>query len=504
MTRYPNRLHTLRVTHGLIDFLETYLGELAGGPRTLIVEDVHYADPTDQEFLAVLLRRISPDLLTVVIATGADLPAELPGTRTESLPQALLRYTARTTGTVTDLTSADAWADTERMGCDYVISDGTDDDPALITAYDDLDPVRRAKMHDIRATQLAMAAESEPSLRLGALPYHLERGSNRATAGVEALRFAQTRSKQLGFYRAAVSFGERGLRLVDPKKNQQIWWAFTRDTAVSLASAGRPEEAATLHDIARRTTLDPLVHMKLAYETGMLYARHFAPEKRDPAIARAWINQAIAIAALLEDPEERTFFSVFNRSGLALVATRTGDTDEALRLLNEGMDMLDQDMALDGRSWCRVGLRYNRAQVNTMRGKLDEALADYDTVIDLDEDFSDHYFNRGNILRRMGRTEEALADYERAQRLEAPFPEVHFNIADARLELGDLEGALAEFDRTLVLEPENVDALLNRAASTPISVTGKPRCTMWRPAWRWPRTTPGCCRSRAGCSPSRA
>ncbi|AXI78460.1 tetratricopeptide repeat protein [Peterkaempfera bronchialis] len=468
VSRYPARLHSLRVSHGLVDFLESYLGGLGDTPRTLVVNDVEHADATDQEFLAVLLRRMPARLLTVVVTTGPDTPPERPGPTSESLPQALLAHTQRITAP--DLPPAPAedrpaepQAAADELALAYVESDGVTDDPATVAAYEALDPARRAALHDARAAALATAAESEPSLRLGSLPYHLERGSTRNTAGVEALRWAQTRCKYLGLYGTAVEYGRRGLLLVDAEQQPDFWWEFTRDTAVSLAAAGRADESAVLQDAARRTSIDPAVHMKLAYETGMLYARHFAPEKRDPDQARAWINQAIAIASVLEDPQERTFFSVFNRNGLALVATRTGGMDEALRLLDEGIERLDKELGLGERSWHRVGLRYNRAQVNAMSGRLEDALADYAVVMDIDDDFSDHYFNRGNILRRMGRTEEALADYEHALTLEPPFPEAHYNCGDARLELGDIEGALAEFDRTLVLDPGNVDALLNRA-----------------------------------------
>lgn len=470
VSRYPARLHSLRVSHGLVDFLESHLADLGDAPHTLVVHDVEHADATDQEFLAVLLRRIPARLLTVVVATGPGTPPEQPGPTSESLPRALLAHTERITAPDSPQAPAytpapaKAQSSADDLARAYVESDGAADDPATVAAYQALDPARRAALHDARAAALATAAESEPSLRLGALPYHLERGSTRDTAGAQALRRAQTRCKYLGLYGTAVEYGERGLRLVDAEQQPDLWWEFTRDTAVSLAAAGRAEESAALQDAARQTSTDPSVHMKLAYETGMLYARHFAPDRRDPGLARAWINQAVAIAALLEDPQERTFFSVFNRNGLALVATRTGGMDEALRLLDEGIERLDRELGLGERSWHRVGLRYNRAQVNAMSGRLEDALADYAVVMDIDDDFSDHYFNRGNILRRMGRTREALADYEHALTLEPPFPEAHYNCGDARLELGDIEGALVEFDRTLVLDPGNVDALLNRAA----------------------------------------
>ncbi|MFE2344603.1 tetratricopeptide repeat protein [Streptomyces sp. NPDC059431] len=218
-----------------------------------------------------------------------------------------------------------------------------------------------------------------------------------------------------------------------------------------------------LQEEARTATLNPAHHMKLAYEIGMLYARHYPEERRDPRRARAWVNTAIALADLLPDPKERSFYSVFNRNGLALVEVRDGRPDEALRLLDEGIERLGRELGLGEKTWHRVGLRYNRAQVNSMSGRLEAALEDYAEIMDADDDFADHYFNRGNILRKLGRIEEAIADYERALSLEAPFPEAYYNRGDARLELGDTEGALADFDRTLELEPGHQEALLGRA-----------------------------------------
>ena len=125
VSRYPARLHSLRVSHGLVDFLDRHLTDLGGGPRTLVVEDAHHADATDREFLAVLLRRMPAELLTVVVTTGTDAPAELPGPPSASLPQALLAHTERVTGP-TALPQAGVQRDTGQLARVCVESDGTD------------------------------------------------------------------------------------------------------------------------------------------------------------------------------------------------------------------------------------------------------------------------------------------------------------------------------------------------------------------------------------------
>ncbi|MCJ0871244.1 tetratricopeptide repeat protein [Streptomyces sp. AP-93] len=462
VSRYPARLHSLRVAHGIVDFLLAALADDgAGGPRTLVVENVEHADVTDQEFLAAALRRIPPELLTLVLCSGTAELLDPPGFPSLSLPEALAAHAEQTRGAGSVLPPAPAGPGAARR---YVDGDCLDDSPALIAAYEELPGAERAALHDRRAAELAdRAEEGEASLRLGALPYHLMRGSDAAGAGVEALRAALLRCKYLGFYHMAAELGDEGRRFVDPAERPELWWVFIRESGVCLAAAGRPDESAVLQEEARTATLNPAHHMKLAYEIGMLYARHYPEERRDPRRARAWVNTAIALSDLLPDPKERAFYSVFNRNGLALVEVRDGRPDEALRLLDEGIERLGRELDLGERTWHRVGLRYNRSQVNSMSGRLEAALEDYAEILDADDDFADHYFNRGNILRKLGRAEEAIADYERALSLEAPFPEAYYNRGDARLELGDTEGALADFDRTLELDPGHQEALLARS-----------------------------------------
>jgi tetratricopeptide (TPR) repeat protein len=430
-SRFPARLHTLRLAHGLVDLLVTYLAALGGQPRALVVENVHDADATDREFLAVLLRRVSPEQLTVVVCSGEEPLADPPGPVSVSLPQMIGRYATHITGTAAAADREIADGEVADLARRFVDSDGTSDDPRELAAYEMADPALRAALHDQRGA--ALEAIGEPSLQMGAIPYHAEHGTDPGKAGVAALRLAQSRCTQLGFYQPAAEYGMRGLRLVDPVNDNEAWWKFSIDTAVCLAVGGRAAEAEALHDQSRMLSVDPVIHMALAYETAMLYARHYDDNRRDQGRARAWFNEAIAIASWLPDPKLRAFYSVFYGNGLALVETRVAKFDAALQLLEDGITRLDREMAPGEEIMHQIELRYNRAQVHGMSGRLEEALADYNAVMQIDDTLSDHYFNRGNILRRLGRTEEAIADYQSALQLEAPFAEGYYNLADARL-----------------------------------------------------------------------
>lgn len=490
-TRYQARLHTMRIGHGLAEFLRDYLAALADGPRTLVVENLQEADPTDREFIAVLLRRLSPEQLTVVVGTDAQPLAEPPGPPSISLPAALRDRATRITGgpgagqpTGSDDRSdggsddrSDGESDGEsarsplgglaatqllELARTHVATECTGEDPAQLAAYQAIPAAERAALHDER--RRVLLATGDPSLLLGAVPYHAEHGGDPGVEVARVLRDAQLYCKNRGLYHAAVDLGERGRAIVDRQEHPELWWDLTGDVTTSLSAVGRAEEAEALYDEARTVSTDPHIHMHAAYGTAMLFARHYGDQRRDSERARRWLNQAVAIASLLSDPKERAFQSVFQRNGIALVETRQGRPDEALRLLNEGMAWLDRELAPGEQMLHRTGLRYNRAQVYGMAGRLAEALADYSAVIEVDPNFHDHYFNRGNVLRRLGRNGEAIEDYERALRLSPPIPEAYYNRGDARLELGDVDGALADFDRVLDLEPEHVEARLNRAS----------------------------------------
>jgi len=104
------------VSHGLVTFLGS-CAELR--PLTLFFDDAHNADPAEQEFLELLLRRGRPELIRVVVGTASEpLPA--------ALAQALDRY-ARRVDAPSSVTSA-ARADSV-LARDYVAADGTSDDP---------------------------------------------------------------------------------------------------------------------------------------------------------------------------------------------------------------------------------------------------------------------------------------------------------------------------------------------------------------------------------------
>jgi tetratricopeptide (TPR) repeat protein len=459
-TRFYARLRTRRIANGLVEFVRDSLPE--GEPRCLVVDNVEHADPTDLEFLAALVRRIDPARLTIVICTGhADPPdaemfsvlathAETDRLGPSSLDQSVAAHPA---GSSLDRRQRDAWA--------YVATECTADEARSRRAYEALSPGERAELHDRRAAELAEL--DSHSWRLGAIPFHLERGTDPAGAGAQALYAAQHYCLGVGFYSAVVDYGYRALEIIDARLQPGMWWMVTVELTQALSILSRTRQAEQLYDQARLLSTDPTVHMAAAYATAMLYTRPKDPEGRDEEKAKSWLNSAIATASLLADPSERAFQSALYQNGLALVEVNLGEPADALRLVNECIDRLDRELPEDDHRLHKSVLQNNRARVLASLGRLDEALADYEVVIREDPNHAEHYLERGNILRRLDRTDEAFADYATAIRLSPPFPEIYYDRGDLRLATDDIAGALADFSYVLDLDPDFVDAYVNRA-----------------------------------------
>lgn len=456
-TRFYSRMRTLRLAHGMTEFIRDYVLSSRRGPVSLVVDRLDQADPTDQELVSILVRRLGPALVTLVVGVGEELDQELP------LAAALSRHTRRHESSRAGEPVAASGADVYHLARRYVAGECTDvgvDAVPLRAAYEGLDAAQRAKLHDERAEQLA--ALGEKSLELGAIPFHREHGSDVALA-TTALRTGLDYCVDMGFYEATVDFGRRGRALIDWRAQREHWWAFTTKMTTSLAALSRPEEAEALYDEARAFTDDPLVHMQAAYATSMLYTRHHDESRKNHQTALGWINAAIALSGLLPDEKARAFNTVFHRNGKALIENHLRRPEEALTLVSEGLDLLERELDPEAHRLHRSVLRYNRAQVFAAIGKLDEAIADYTAVIDEDPNYAEYHFDLGGLLHRLGRDEEAIAEYETAMRLSPPFPELYYNRGDVRAGLGDLDGAIADFRYVLELDPEYTDAYVNLA-----------------------------------------
>jgi tetratricopeptide (TPR) repeat protein len=410
-TRWYSPLRTRRIAHGLVEFLRDYAALRDAGPLTLGFDAADEADHTDQEFLAVALRRLDPAAVRLVVGTAGDRPtAELTGQLDRSTQLVEVTATAGTDG-------ADGRTD-EELARAFVASECTSDVPAERAAYDRLDPATREGLHDERAEELA--ALGEHSLRLGAIPYHRLRGRDPRRLAWPALAVAEDYCMGMGFYHAVLEYVGEMERLVLPDptgRNAGARHHIGIRTGQVLALLDRPEETEVVYRELLTITTVPRQIMSVHYALGLLHTRMHRPDLKDHHLAKGHMNTAVAIASLLEDPEDRAFYTVFMRNGLALAEMHLGNLQTSLDLVTEGLERLDRELTADRHLLHRSVLRHNRAQVLAGLGRLDEALADFDEVVRLDPNYAEYHFDRGNARYQAGDLDGAIADYEHAMTL---------------------------------------------------------------------------------------
>jgi tetratricopeptide (TPR) repeat protein len=97
------------------------------------------------------------------------------------------------------------------------------------------------------------------------------------------------------------------------------------------------------------------------------------------------------------------------------------------------------------------------------RPDLRGALEDARTATSLAPDVGSFHVTLGNVLDDLGRTDEALAAYDTAIELEPDMAYAYRNRSLARIRSGDSAGARDDLDRALELDPEYAEAYNDRA-----------------------------------------
>ncbi len=106
-----------------------------------------------------------------------------------------------------------------------------------------------------------------------------------------------------------------------------------------------------------------------------------------------------------------------------------------------------------------------------------EAIADFDSIIQLNPEDADAYMDRAWVKVKLGESEKAyrraekaqhlykaaIEDYTQAIRINPKFADAYNNRGVVRLELDDFEGALPDFNRAIGINPRHADAYKKRA-----------------------------------------
>lgn len=108
--------------------------------------------------------------------------------------------------------------------------------------------------------------------------------------------------------------------------------------------------------------------------------------------------------------------------------------------------------------------RDNRGYAYYRAGKYEEALRDFNKVLELDPNNAGSYHNRGVLHYHQGKYAEALTDLNRAIELKLENAESYTNRGAAHAGLGNFAAAISDFNKAIELDPDHADAYNNRGA----------------------------------------
>ncbi len=92
------------------------------------------------------------------------------------------------------------------------------------------------------------------------------------------------------------------------------------------------------------------------------------------------------------------------------------------------------------------------------RGKVPEAITQYEQALRLNPDLAEAHISLGNHLLGVGKVAEAIAHYEQTVRLNPDSAEAHNNLAVALMQMGKLPEAVEHFKQALRIIPDLAEA----------------------------------------------
>ncbi|MGA7809149.1 tetratricopeptide repeat protein [Bradyrhizobium sp.] len=161
-------------------------------------------------------------------------------------------------------------------------------------------------------------------------------------------------------------------------------------------------------------------------------------------VAAEWIGRAIKL--------DRNQPAWFYNLGLSL---------ERLGKLEQALACYDSALALNPRS--AEGCN-NRGNVLKALNRTDEALASYEQALALNSDYAEALNGRGSLLEIRNRPDDALACYDRALQVKPNYADAFNHRGNALKRLGRTEEALASYEAAVALNPNLVAALNNYGA----------------------------------------
>jgi Flp pilus assembly protein TadD len=105
----------------------------------------------------------------------------------------------------------------------------------------------------------------------------------------------------------------------------------------------------------------------------------------------------------------------------------------------------------------------NLGVILARQGRLDEALREFKSALDIRPAYAESENNTGTALGSLGRTDEAIRHFRRALELKPEYPEAHNGLGNVLLNRGQADEAIRHFREAIRCRPGYVDACCNLA-----------------------------------------
>jgi tetratricopeptide (TPR) repeat protein len=325
--------------------------------------------------------------------------------------------------------------------------------------------VQRAHAHAAR--ELEHGVQGEPDAVEASLPRLIQLWEQSAEPG-NALRW-RTEGLRLcvrqGYYEDALRYGEPLVPALDAlsRGEPKARWDILGKLSTCLSATGRGERAVRLleEEVLAKSD-DPALLVRAFYTLAVSHLRYL-PRRDIPAAEQCVQKAAEAVSRLEPSTDEARTLAIVTNNARALVRLLEGRPDEALRICQASLALLDEHFGPQGRPLQRAALMLRLAELFLFMGAHDEAIAHYSAAIAIDPSQSDYYGMRGVAAFKAGRLVEAEADFQKALALSPPYAEIWVNLGQCYRAMERAEDALRAYSSALELEPENVLALVGRA-----------------------------------------
>jgi tetratricopeptide (TPR) repeat protein len=101
----------------------------------------------------------------------------------------------------------------------------------------------------------------------------------------------------------------------------------------------------------------------------------------------------------------------------------------------------------------------------TQKGEVDEAITHFQKALQIRPNYALAHNNLGNILMQKGEVDEAIAHFQKAVQIRPNYAQAHNNLALALLQKGRAAQAIAQYQNALRINPDNAEAHYNLATA---------------------------------------